>query len=445
MNFTQLTDHDVKVMLDRLGLASIEQLFRTVPDNLRLKRPLNLPGPLSEPELIRHVTALARLNRSCQQQVCFAGGGAYDHFIPTVVDALASRPEFVTAYTPYQAEASQGALQAFYEYQTLVCELTGMDVANSSMYELASTVAEAALMARSITGKSRIVISRLVHPDCLQVLQTYMAAQPVEVVVAASVGGLTDLEDLQRLTTGETAAVIVQSPNFLGCVERLDLISQIAKANEALFIVATDPIACGLLKPPGRFDADIVVAEGQPLGIPLSLGGPYLGIMACKEQYLRKMPGRLVGMTHDRDGRRGFCLTLQTREQHIRRERATSNICTNQGLMAIRAAIYLATVGRRGLRQVASMCLDKAHYAANRIASIDGFELRLDAPFFKEFVVRSSKPLERVFASCRQRDVLVGPALGRWFDDLADCFLVAVTEKRTKDEIERLVEALEAA
>lgn len=445
MKFTQLTESDVRHMLQTIGAESVEQLLEPVPAALRLKKPLQIPAGASELELVREVKDLASRNQSVEQQACFAGGGAYDHFIPAVVDALASQPAFVTAYTPYQAEASQGALQALYEYQTLMCELTGMDVSNSSMYELASTIAEAALMARSITGKGRIVVSRLLSPDCLQVLKTYLKAQPIEIAVAGMSDGQIDLNDLQRLVTGDTAAVIVQSPNYLGSVERLDRIAAIAKGNEALFIVATDPISCGLLKRPGDFGADIVAAEGQPLGIPLSLGGPYLGILTCRKDLLRKIPGRLVGMTTDRFGRRGFCLTLQTREQHIRRERATSNICTNQGVVAIRAAIYLAAVGKQGLRKIAHQCLDKSHYAASRIASVDGFELRFDAPFFKEFVVRSSKPLERVFAACRAKGLLVGPGLGEYLPDLADCFLVAVTEKRTKEEIDRLVDALEAA
>ena len=369
MKFTQLTENDVRHMLGTIGVSSVDELLEPVPQTLRLKAPLKIPGPLSEPELVRQVKALAAQNVSAEQQVCFAGGGAYDHFIPAVVDALASQPAFVTAYTPYQAEASQGALQALYEYQTLMCELTGMDVSNASMYELASTIAEAALMARSITGKSRIVVSRLMSPDCVRVLRTYLKAQPIEIALCGMSNGQIDLNDLQRLVTGDTAAVIVQSPNYLGSVERLDKVAQIAKGNEALFVVATDPISCGLLKRPGDFGADIVAAEGQPLGIPLSLGGPYLGILTCKQELMRKIPGRLVGMTTDRFGRRGFCLTLQTREQHIRRERATSNICTNQGVIAIRAAIYLATVGKHGLRKIASQCLDKAHYAASRIAS----------------------------------------------------------------------------
>ncbi len=445
MKFTQLTQEDVKHMLGTIGADSVETLLEPVPKDLRRTEPLEIPSPLSEIELVRQVKALAEQNVSVERQVCFAGGGAYDHFIPAVVDALASDPAFVTAYTPYQAEASQGALQALYEYQTLMCELTGMDVSNASMYELASTVAEAALMARSVTGKGRIVVSRLIHPDCLQVLRTYLKNQPIEIAVAGLSAGQTDLDDLKRLITGDTAAVIVQSPNYLGSVEHLDKIADIAHGHEALFVVATDPISCGLLKRPGEFGADIVAAEGQPLGIPLSLGGPYLGILTCRQDLMRKIPGRLVGQTKDRLGRRGYCLTLQTREQHIRRERATSNICTNQGVLAIRAAIYLATVGKNGLRKVASQCLDKAHYAASRIASLDGYQLRFDAPFFKEFVVRSSKPLDRVFAACREAGFLVGPDLGGFSPDLADCFLVAVTEKRSKDEIDRLVEALEAA
>jgi glycine dehydrogenase subunit 1 len=445
VKFTQLTEADVRHMLGAIGAGSVDDLLKPVPQELRLKEPLKIPGPLSELELVRQVKALAARNVSTEQQACFAGGGAYDHFIPAVVDALASQPAFVTAYTPYQAEASQGALQALYEYQTLMCELLGMDVSNASTYELASTVAEAALMARSITGKGRIVVSRLINPDCMAVLKTYLKSQPIEIAVAGMSNGQTDLDDLRRLITGDTAAVIVQSPNYLGGVERLDKIGEIARGNEALFVVAADPISCGLLKKPGDFGADIVVAEGQPLGIPLGLGGPYLGILTCKQELLRKIPGRLVGMTTDRLGRRGFCLTLQTREQHIRRERATSNICTNQGVVAIRAAIYLAAVGRQGIRKVASLCLDKAHYAANRIASVSGFDLRFDAPFFKEFVVRSSKPLDRVFAACREKGILIGPGLGKDLPELADCFLVAVTEKRSKEEIDRLVDALEGA
>jgi glycine dehydrogenase subunit 1 len=445
VKFTQLTEADVRHMLAAIGVKSVEDLLAPVPRELRLKEPLKIPGPLSEVELAGQVKALAARNVSTEQQACFAGGGAYDHFIPAVVDALASQSAFVTAYTPYQAEASQGALQALYEYQTLICELTGMDVANASMYEVASTIAEAALMARSITGKGRIVVSRLINPDCMQVLKTYLKAQPIEIAVAGMSNGQTDLDDVRKLVTGDTAAVIVQSPNYLGIVERLDRIGEIARGNEALFVVAADPISCGLLKRPGDLGADIVAAEGQPLGIPLSLGGPYLGILACKQDLMRKLPGRLVGVTTDRFGRRGFCLTLQTREQHIRRERATSNICTNQGVVAIRAAIYLAAVGKQGLRKVASQCLHKAHYAAGRIASVDGFEMRFDAPFFKEFAIRSRKPLDRVFSACRDKGILVGPRLGEAWPELADCFLVAVTEKRSKEEIDRLVTVLEAA
>jgi glycine dehydrogenase subunit 1 len=284
-----------------------------------------------------------------------------------------------------------------------------------------------------------------VHPQIRQVLQTYVRELPIDMVVVETANGRTNLDDLRRQAGDDVAAVLMQSPNVFGCVESLERTAAIAHESGGLLIASVDPIACGLLKSPGACGADIVVGEGQPLGIPLSFGGPYLGFMACREEFMRRMPGRLVGATHDKEGRPGFCLTLQTREQHIRRERATSNVCTNQGLLAMRAAIYLATVGRTGLSKVASLCLDKAHYAAGRIAATDGFELRFAAPFFKEFVVRTTKDVTRVMAHARSRGILAGMPLGRWFADMQDCFAVAVTEKRTKQQIDALVEALREA
>jgi len=445
MRYTQLTPGDVTHMLRRIGVRSVEDLFRDVPEARRLRRPLDLPEALSEMDLLSHLDSLARRNHGCDELVCFLGGGAYDHFIPTVVDALAGRSEFVTAYTPYQAEASQGSLQAFYEYQTLICQLTGMDVSNASLYDGASAAAEAVLMARAVTGRRRAIVSAAIHPDTRQVLAAYVQDLPIDLVIVPTPDGRTDTEELRRRINDETAAVIVQSPNFFGIVEALEPAAAAAHEAGALLIASVDPISCGLLKPPGACGADIVVGEGQPLGIPLSFGGPYLGFMACREEFVRRMPGRLVGATTDRDGRRGFCLTLQTREQHIRRERATSNVCTNQGLMALRAAVYLSAMGRSGMASVASLCLEKAHYAADRIAALDDFELRFVAPFFKEFVVRTKKEVPKVLERARERGILAGLPLRRWYPELNDCVLVAVTEKRNKAEIDALVDALREA
>ncbi|HOJ76137.1 MAG TPA: aminomethyl-transferring glycine dehydrogenase subunit GcvPA [Phycisphaerae bacterium] len=445
MNYTQLTDHDVQRMLSRIGVSRIADLFKNIPAESYLDRPLCLPPALTEIELLRELDRLASANRTCDELTCFLGAGMYDHFIPTVVDALANQSEFVTAYTPYQAEASQGSLQAFYEYQTLICQLTGMDVSNASLYDGATAAAEAILMARSHTGRRRVVVSQAVHPDTRALLATYLRELPLDVITIQTVGGRTDVEDLRRAVNDETAAVLIQTPNFFGCVESLGRLAAIAHERGAVVIASVDPISCALLKTPGELGADIVVGDGQTLGIPMSYGGPSLGFMGCRSEFMRKIPGRLVGATTDRSGRRAYCLTLQTREQHIRRERATSNICTNQGLLALRVAIYLSAVGRRGAAKVASLCLDKAHYAASQIAKLDGFELRFDAPFFKEFAVRTSKNVQQVIAHCRSKGILAGVELSRWYDEFADTFLVAVTEKRTKQEIDALVEALDEA
>lgn len=445
MDYTQLTAADEQHMLDTIGVSEVRELFRDIPPQARLERPLDLPAGLSELELLGELNRLAQANRTCDSAVCFLGGGMYDHFIPSVVDALASQSEFVTAYTPYQAEASQGSLQAFYEYQTLICQLTGMDVSNASLYEGATAAAEAVLMARSITGRRRVLVSSAVHPDTRGVLATYLRELPIDLTIVETVNGRTNPEDLRRTINDETAAILIQTPNVFGCIESLDRLAAIGHEAGALVIASVDPISCALLKRPGDLGADIVVGDGQPLGIPMSYGGPSLGFMACREPFMRKMPGRLVGATRDRAGRRAFCLTLQTREQHIRRERATSNICTNQGLLALRVAAYLCATGRRGLARIASLCLDKAHYAAGRIAELDGFELRFGAPFFKEFVVRTTKGVDRVLDHCRSCNILAGGRMGPWYDGLTDSLLIAVTEKRTRQEIDALVNALAEA
>lgn len=432
-------------MLKAIGVESIDALFKHVPERFRLDRDLNIPRGVSELELLADFEGLGARNDDCSELVCFLGGGAYDHFIPSVVDGLAGQTEFLTAYTPYQAEASQGILQLFYEFQTMISQLTGMEVANASLYEFASAAAEAVLMATSITGRRRVVIAGSVHPDTIAVLKSYTDQRGVDVAVIETASGVIEPAALHAQLNDETAAVVVQSPNFYGCVERLDRIIPVIHEHGALAVVSVDPVSCGLLKPPGFFDADIVVGEGQSLGIPMQYGGPYLGLLATREKYLRKMPGRVVGVTQDTTGRRGFCLALQTREQHIKRERATSNICTNQGLLAIRASIHLATLGKQGIREVASLCFDKAHYAAEQIGALEGYELRFKAPFFKEFVVRTTRGVDRVLAACRSRGILGGVPMTRFHQRLDDCFLIAVTEKRTRAQIDALVAALKEA
>ncbi len=432
-------------MLEAVGAESIDSLFSSIPQRFRLKDDLKLPTGLSELELLEDTSKLASKNESCSDLVCFLGGGAYDHFIPTVVDALAAQSEFLTAYTPYQAEASQGMLQLFYEFQTMVCQLTGMEVANASLYEGASAAAEAVLMANSINDRKHVVVAETCHPDIRRTLNTYLLQRDMEITTVPTRDGVVDEQAWAKAISDSTTAAVLQSPNFFGCIERMDRLIPAAHAKGALAVVSVDPIASGMLKTPGEFGADIVVGEGQPLGVPLQYGGPYLGLMATREKYLRKMPGRVVGMTRDLEGRRGFCLALQTREQHIKRERATSNICTNQGLLAVRAAIYLATMGRKGIGEVASRCFDKAHYAAQRIAQLKGYELAFSAPFFKEFVVRTTRGVDKVLAHCRSRGILGGIALSSFDQRHANCFMVAVTEKRSKAEIEKLITALEAA
>lgn len=445
MRYTQHTDQQVKNMLQAIGAPSVEALFSRIPAELRMARALNIPRGVSELELLKDVTALAARNLGCGRQVCFLGGGAYDHFIPTLVDGLAAQTEFLTAYTPYQAEASQGMLQLLYEFQSMICELTGMEVANSSLYEMASAATEAALMATTITDREQVVVAESAHPDLLRVLRTYARERGLEVVTVPAPEGVVDEAAMKKAVSDRTAAFIVQSPNFYGCVERLDRIIPAAQSVGALAIVSTDPIASGMLKTPGQWGADIVVGEGQALGVPLQYGGPYLGFLAGREKFLRKIPGRIVGQTTDREGRRGFCLVLQTREQHIKRDRATSNICTNQGLLAVRASIYMAAMGKTGIAQVASQCFEKAHYAAEQIAKLDGFEMRFRAPFFKEFVVRTSRGVKKALSACRDRGILGGIPMVRFDERLSDCLLVAVTEKRTRNEIDALVAALGAA
>ena len=439
------TPEEQKRMLGVIGATSIEELLVRIPAKARLPRPLGIPASIAETDLIRHMTALAVRNADADSHVCFMGAGSYDHYVPSPINHLISRGEFFTAYTPYQPEASQGTLRTIYEYQTMIAELTGMDVANASIYDGASSLAEAALMAHAATGRNEIVLSRGVNPLYKRVTVTYCEGPGVRLRDAAAPEGVTDLAAAKKTIGPKTAALVIQTPNFYGCLEDVAAAAEAAHAAGALLVVVADPVNLGVLEGPGKLGADIVVGEGQGLGVPMSFGGPNLGVFAAKNDLVRRMPGRLVGATVDRDGERGFVLTLQTREQHIRRAKATSNICTNVALCALMATIYLATLGRRGLVRVGELSAAKAHYAAERLARIPGVSLRFQAPFFKEFALKLPKPAERVAARLARQGVLAGVPLKSFDRSLADCLLVAVTEKRTKAEIDAFAAALEKA
>ncbi len=442
--YIPLTPQDREHMLRTIGVESVEDLFRDIPRSVRLLRELDLPPAPGDAELLRELRELSLLNGDADRLVCFLGAGAYDHFVPSVVWHLAGRAEFYTAYTPYQAEMMQGELQAAYEYQSMLCGLTGMDVANASMYEGASATAEAAVMARDLTKREEVIVSTTLHPEYRQVIRTYTRHLGMTVVDLPFREGVTPRDLARDALSGRTAALVIQHPNFFGCLEDVQGLAETAHAAGALLVVAVaDPVAYALLKPPGALSADIVAGEGQPLGNHLNFGGPYLGMLATRQAFVRRMPGRLVGRTMDAQGRRGFVLTLQTREQHIRRERATSNICTNEALNALAATIYMAALGKHGLRQVAEACTRKAHYARQRLSAVRGFRQAFPGPTFHEFVLRCPRPPEEINRHLLDRGILGGLALGPFFPDRKDGWLVCVTESRTRQDIDRLAGALE--
>src|SRR6266851_2794629 len=445
MRYISNTSAQQKEMLGVIGASSIEDLLVRIPAKARLSRPLNLPRAMAETDLVRHLQRIAGLNAGADEYACFLGAGSYDHAIPSPINHLISRGEFFTAYTPYQPEASQGTLRSIFEYQTMMAELTGMDVANASLYDGASSVAEAVLMAHAVTERKAAVISKGVNPLYRQVVETYCEGPAIRLKSAPLAEGVTDLDALRKAVGAQTAAVVVQYPNFFGCLEDVKAAGEIAHAAGALLVVVADPINLGLLTPPGALGADLVVGEGQGLGVPMSFGGPNLGVFAAKQELVRRMPGRLVGATVDLDGKRGFVLTLQTREQHIRREKATSNICTNVALCALMATIYLATLGKQGLAKAGELSAQKAHYAAERLAKVPGASLRFTAPFFKEFALQLPKAPERVIKRLMKDRLLAGVPLKGFDRAYKDCLLVAVTEKRTKDEIDAYAAALAAA
>ena len=431
-------------MLQAIGLGTAEELFASIPQDLLLNRSLNTPAALSEIELLDRFEHMGARNNGARR-TSFMGGGAYSHYIPTIVDHILSRSEFFTAYTPYQPEISQGTLQTIFEFQTLVCQLTGMEVANASMYDGSTALAEAVLMAERVTKRSKVVASSAAHPQYLEVVRTYVQHAGIHLELAPfdEQTGQSS-KSLAAAIDDQTAALVVQSPNFFGCVEDLSALADAAHAKGALLVVAiTEAMSLGLLKSPGACGADIVVAEGQSFGVPLSFGGPYVGLFATREKYARQIPGRLVGEAYDKQGRRGFVLTLATREQHIRREKATSNICTNEGLIALAATVYLETMGRRGIQEVAHQSAQKAAYARKAISKVDGYSLPFTGACFNEFVVRGpKKALELLSRLGKEKGIDGGIALSRFMSDRPNDFLLCVTEVNSREQIDALVEGL---
>ncbi len=436
-------------MLEAIGVSRFEDLLAPVPEAFRLRERLNLPGPRSEFEVARRLEAMAARNGHPGNRRVFLGAGVYDHLVPAAVDHVTFRSEYYTAYTPYQPEVAQGTLTAIFEFQSMLAELTGMDLTNASLYDGATALAEAALLAASVTRRTRIVVAGPLHPHYLQVLRTFCRGQDIEVAVDPAPDGVVDRSWLADALAGEPAAVVAQSPNFFGIVEDVSDVFERAREAGARGVQVFEPHALALYKTPGSLGADLAVGEGISLGTPPQFGGPGLGLFTARQEYVRHVPGRLIGETLDRDGKRAYVMTLQTREQHIRRERATSNICTNQGLLALRATVYLSLMGPRGMEETAEQCLERAHYAADRLAALDGFRLRYPAPFFHEFVLECPRPAREIVRGCLIRGVIPGVNLGRFAElgpEGADrLLLVCATEKHTKDDLDALVDAVKEA
>jgi glycine dehydrogenase subunit 1 len=445
MPFIPNTDADRQQMLSRIGVKSFDELIEAIPQTVRLKSELNLPPALSELEVIKLIKNYANKNISIETHTCFLGGGAYDHFTPSVVGSVIERPEFKTSYTPYQAEVSQGTLQSIYEYQSMICQLTGMDIANASLYDGGMSVAESIVLASKKTNRKEILFAGTINPNFIETAKTLTDGSNLIFKNIISEDGTCDLTALASSVNENTAAVVVQQPNFLGNLEDVVEIEKITHSNKSIFIVAVNPITLGLLEAPANYNADIVIGEAQSLGLPLNYGGPYLGLFACKSELSRLMPGRVVGITQDLEGKRGFVLTLQTREQHIRREKATSNICTNQGLYMLAATVYMATMGKEGIREVAEQSMLKAHYLAEQINKIQGFKVNDSKPFFNEFLVETNFSHSDIIAKGIEKGLLVGICTCKYKENgIKSGILIAVTEKRTKEEMDSLVEYLKS-
>jgi glycine dehydrogenase subunit 1 len=443
--YTATTPQDLEAMLAAIGAESIDELFAAIPEGVRLARDLDLPPGQPEQAVYAHLRELAARNVSAEDELTFLGAGMYDHYVPAVVDMLMARSEFLTPYTPYQPEISQGGLQVMFEYQTAISELTALPVSNASVYEGPSAVAAAGYLAKLANGKPRIVVSRGVHPHSRETLRTYAHGFGAEVIEVGLRDGVTDAEAWAEAIDMETGAVVFQQPNFLGAVEDAEALAAAAHESPAVVVGAYDPIPLGILKPPGECGVDVAVGEGQPLGNRLDFGGPSFGFFAATEAYLRRMPGRIAGETTDVDGRRGFVLTLQTREQHIRREKATSNICTSQALNALAGVVYLAWLGRRGLVELGELLLQRTHYARERLTALDGVQALHERPVVREFAVRLDADVARVIGRCQAEGVNPGYALGRDYPEHADGLLVALTEQRSRADIDRLADVLGAA
>lgn len=439
--YLPMTDQDQQEMLETIGVPSVDDLFSDIPEKVRFKGLYNIKEAKSETALLKELSQMAAKNADVKQNVSFLGAGVYDHYIPTIVDHVISRSEFYTAYTPYQPEISQGELQAIFEFQTMICELTGMDVANSSMYDGGTALAEAAMLSCGQTRRKKILISETVHPESREVLKTYAKGQFIEVVEIPHKNGVTDLQALQAELSEEVAAVVVQYPNFFGQIEPLKEIEPLAHQHKGLFIVSSNPLALGAITPPGKFGADIVVGDAQVFGIPQSFGGPHCGYFAVTTKLMRKVPGRLVGETVDENGKRGYVLTLQAREQHIRRDKATSNICSNQALNALAASVAMTALGKKGVKEMAVQNIQKAYYAKKAFKQ-EGFKIEFEGPSFNEFVIRLNKPVKELNKHLLSKGIIGGYDLSRDYPLLENCMLVAVTELRTKDEIDQLIKEL---
>ncbi len=443
MDYIPNTDRDKEIMLKEMGISSFESLLEDIPKSLQ-NFSLTLQNGLSEPEVLKLLQDLSKKNTHTDNCISFLGAGAYEHYIPTIVDHLASRSEFYTCYTPYQPEVSQGTLQVIYEFQTLMCELTGMDVANASMYDGSTALTEAALLSIRLKERNKVICSRAIHPEYRQVLKTYLKGFQTEIVEIGTPEGITDINQLEKAIDDKTAAVLVQNPNFFGCIEDMEAISNITHKYDALFIACVNPISLGVLKPPGEYHADIAVGEAQVLGNYLNYGGPYLGFFTVKKELLRKMPGRIAGETVDSNGKRCFVLTLQAREQHIRRQKATSNICTNQALLALRACIYLCALGKKGIVELANLNIQKSHYACEKLSTLDIFEPAFKRPFFNEFVLkaRDNLRINKINENLLKKGIIGGLDISAFYPELSNSMLLCVTETKTRESIDRLVAEL---